>query len=61
MINGLDLTPWVRENDGIHMPVELKNRQELLTNVGIGLFVACAVLTVLLVVCFSLVTFSPAL
>ena len=54
MMNGLDLTPWLRENDGIHMPVELRNSQELLTNVGIGLFVACAVLTVLLVVCFSL-------
>ena len=53
-MNGLDLTPWIRENDGIHMPAELRNRQELLTNVGIGLFVACAVLTVLLVVRISL-------
>jgi len=53
-MDSLDLTPWIRKNDGIHMPVELRNRQELLTNVGIGLFVACAVLTVLLVVCFSL-------
>lgn len=53
-MDGLDLTPWIRENDGIHMPVEMRNRQELLTNVGIGLFVAFAVLTVLLVVCISL-------
>lgn len=53
-MDGLDLTPWIRENDGIHMPVELRNHQELLSNVGIGLFVACAVLTVLLVVCISL-------
>ena len=53
-MNGLDLTPWIKENDGIHMPVELRNRQELLTNVGIGLVVAFAVIVILLVVCVSL-------
>lgn len=24
-MDSLDLTPWIRENDGIHMPVELRN------------------------------------
>lgn len=46
-MNGLDLTPWVKENDSVRLTVEQMNHLEYWRNVGFGLIVAAIVLFIL--------------